>query len=243
MHRSGTSLTSSILNGMNINMGSFLNSKSKSNILGHYEDMDFLNLNQWFLKKSGGSWDNPYQLDPEFIDEAFIKNNISKIILSRNGNWGFKDPRTILLIDYYWEVLKNHNCHFIFVERSKSDIVKSLRTRQPENSVDFDRLTDYYQKKLKRFKNFLKSNNTQILTVKYNEMIENPFETCVSLAQYISKTSNHFISKKTIKAVSKNIFKRKKLEKVKKRILWGKRLKKMLNPASYYKIFIRTFTK
>lgn len=242
MHRSGTSLTSSILQDFGINMGTNLlssNSPSASNILGHYEDLDFLSINREFLTKHGRSWDNPYLLNPEPNEIVEFKSKISNIILYKQGNWGFKDPRTILFINYYYEILKEHKCCYIFTDRSTDDIVSSLSTRQPKSNVDFYKLTEYYKKELNIFKDFLKSNGIEQLTVKYEAMIEEPLESCSLLAQFISHTSNIKIPKEKIKNATKKIFERKKLEKVKKRIRTFKLIKMMLNPVNYYKEIMR----
>ena len=59
MHRSATSLLARGLHMSDIVMGERLLGKSESNKYGHWEDVDFVELNESILHSAGGTWDNP----------------------------------------------------------------------------------------------------------------------------------------------------------------------------------------
>jgi len=132
MHRSATSLAAKGLYEAGIHMGRNLLGASPSNPYGHYEDLDFIRLNDRILHSAGGSWDNPPPEDAivnagkEMNKElpAFLKNK------SEGGYfWGWKDPRTTLTIRAYMPHLQRYNPHFITCWRHPEQVAMSLATR------------------------------------------------------------------------------------------------------------------
>jgi hypothetical protein len=59
MHRSGTSTIARILASIGINMGERIMGANESNPFGHYENLDFVELNDEILINAGGSWKKP----------------------------------------------------------------------------------------------------------------------------------------------------------------------------------------
>jgi len=101
MHRTASSLLANGLKQAGVNMGDTLLGPGHGNKNGHFEDMDFLNMNELILADAGGTWNNP---PPE---KAIIKAGklhakaIQKLIerKSKSKSWGWKDPRTVFCFD------------------------------------------------------------------------------------------------------------------------------------------------
>jgi hypothetical protein len=128
MHRSATSLIAKGLAESNVSMGSNLLIADKSNLFGHWEDMDFLNLNKAILRDAGGDWDDPPPEEKilELADtyEAEIKELINR---KKKDLWGWKDPRTTLTIKLFAPYLENP--HWITCFRQPEQVAQSLLVR------------------------------------------------------------------------------------------------------------------
>ena len=59
MHRSGTSLMVNVLYKLGVNMGRIFKKKNYTNPLGFYEDINFIDLNKYIIKRLGKDWKNP----------------------------------------------------------------------------------------------------------------------------------------------------------------------------------------
>jgi hypothetical protein len=175
MHRSGTSMVSGMLYRLGVNMGGDEPGRQVSNPMGHYEDGDFLLLNESILSKAGGSWESP----PSAINiqnqaEAF-KEKIERIVQikeqgSRDQPWGWKDPRTSLTIDLYLPYLNNP--HVIWCNRDPADIARSLWERNKIPNQESERLTKHYQKQVGDF--LSRYPKIPVLTIFYQEIVNNP---------------------------------------------------------------------
>ena len=129
MHRSATSLAAQGAAKAGVHMGSVLLGEDESNEYGHFEDVDFININDQILKLAGGSWDNPPPeskiIEVGKADEAGIRDFIR--VKEKEPFWGWKDPRTVLTIRCYMPFLKNP--HFITCYRKPQDVAGSLYKR------------------------------------------------------------------------------------------------------------------
>ena len=131
MHRSGTSLTSSLMESVGINVGKRLIGASSGNPKGHFENLDFVEFHQRVLdsqclNREGWTLQPKISIPQQFYDEAKLiveKNSISQC-------WGWKDPRTTLFLDFWHNLLPQ--AHFIFTYRSPWEVVDSLYRRGDE---------------------------------------------------------------------------------------------------------------
>ena len=142
MHRSGTTLTTKILEKIGVNIG-----KSKDD---NYESLFFQDLNKMLMNMAGSTWDSPVsmrllydnskfsELAAEVIDSkvnsieilrhAGIKEYIKYFVLSRESwTWGWKDPRNVFTIRTWMKVFPN--AKILHVYRHGIDIAASLKTR------------------------------------------------------------------------------------------------------------------
>ncbi len=128
MHRSGTSLTASLLQSAGMYIGDRLMGINTGNAKGHFEDWDFVDFHQSVLHSQGISvagWTkhNSLQVQQQYMVTA------QNLILSRKEHsiWGWKDPRTTLFLDFWSQLIPD--AKYIFVYRSPWEVVDSLFRR------------------------------------------------------------------------------------------------------------------
>jgi hypothetical protein len=114
-HRSATSATANYLANAGVNMGDDLVAPHISNVKGHFEDWQAVQLHDEQLKNSRTSW--------QFHDEFLLNtspNFLDVYIQTRTtGNpfWGVKDPRACLFLDEWHQALagRGHYVCLLFV--------------------------------------------------------------------------------------------------------------------------------
>src|SRR5450631_3600129 len=100
MHRSGTSLTACWLERCNLPIADGrLLGPGVGNPLGHFEDLDFSDLQDRAIKRAHGSWraTGPQSLSFNTSEVAAAE----RLVARRNAAyqlWGWKDPRTVLFL-------------------------------------------------------------------------------------------------------------------------------------------------
>lgn len=141
MHRSGTSLVASIMSSMGVFLGSNLIGPGPDNLRGYFEDNDFVAPNKWFLSRrfaelgNGGStghhdwgWSTNGLCPPTTNDFDEIDKVILPIIASKRElgiPWGWKDPRNIVMADYYEEACPGST--WVVAYREPWEVARSLR--------------------------------------------------------------------------------------------------------------------
>ena len=114
MHRTGTSMVSRLLQLMGVYMGS---------TDGHYEDWDFVKLNIAVIAAAGGDTFRPGP--QEAIDRVVgYEKYMQELVAERNAQhelWGFKDPRTLLVLAHWKKYL--HNPVYILTARTQEAIL------------------------------------------------------------------------------------------------------------------------
>lgn len=131
MHRSGTSLATSLLQSAGLRIGERLMEGNSSNPKGHFENLDFYEFHQRVLQSQNISpegWTLQKEIEVEdlYIDEAhrLIETNRSEPV------WGWKDPRTVLFLEFWAALLPQ--AKFVIVYRSPWEVVDSLYRRGDE---------------------------------------------------------------------------------------------------------------
>jgi len=116
MHRSGSSLTAHWIQKMGINMGDRLMIGDFSNPDGHFEDLDFVRAHQEVLtdlEKDPQGLTNIGRIQLSTYHQAKLEHLI-KLKSSLRDEWGWKDPRTSLFLDYYKLLLPDAKKLFLF---------------------------------------------------------------------------------------------------------------------------------
>ncbi|HEV2846938.1 MAG TPA: hypothetical protein VG477_18930, partial [Thermoanaerobaculia bacterium] len=114
MHRSGTSLVASMVSALGLDMGANLLAADRNNARGYFEDLGFLDLNRRMLLEAtrpddsghpDWGWTESERLDRDRFGD-FLEPARALIAEreSAGGLWGWKDPRTTLLLDF-WDPL------------------------------------------------------------------------------------------------------------------------------------------
>jgi len=131
MHRSGTSCLAGSLQEAGLYLGDVVTA-GPHNAKGNRENNRIMALQEAVLADSGGSWDHP----PEQARWSDSRREERDTIIRSYGDapaWGFKDPRTILLIDFWREALPR--LMVVATLRHPRLVAESLR-RRGGGSVD-----------------------------------------------------------------------------------------------------------
>jgi hypothetical protein len=137
MHRSGTSLAASCLAAAGLSMGDRLHPPGRGNPRGHFEDRDFFEFHVEFLARRAVS---VFDVPPSFSAEATAaeREQALQIVADREARaqWGFKDPRTVLLLDFWDSILPE--ARYLFLYRHPVDVAISLLRRNLDPEVRAD---------------------------------------------------------------------------------------------------------
>jgi GT2 family glycosyltransferase len=137
MHRSGTSLMASLCQSAGLHVGDRMMLPADSNPLGHFEDLDFYDFHQRVLAANGacqnGFLTNSASLEVPDNLQA-VARNIIDVRKTLSQPWGWKDPRTVLFLDFWQSVLPA--ARWLFVVRSPWQVVDSLFRRGDKAFLD-----------------------------------------------------------------------------------------------------------
>ncbi len=125
MHRSGTSMLAGSLRQTGLNLGN-VNTKAPYNKKGNMEHPAIMHMQEDLLRSNGGSWDNP----PAEITWKKLHLSVRDLFISSFKDedvWGFKDPRTLLTIEGWLEVIPD--AEFVGIFRNPSSVAHSLMKR------------------------------------------------------------------------------------------------------------------
>lgn len=134
MHRSGTSLVASLLEAWNVRMGDRLLPADRGNPEGYFEDVDFLELNRRLLvactPPEDGHRDWGWTESETFDAGPLAAHRDAAAALAaardRAGQpWGWKDPRTSMLLDFWADVL-GPEARFLLLYRHPWDVADSM---------------------------------------------------------------------------------------------------------------------
>lgn len=140
MHRSGTSLLSQYLSQCGLHIGkeliNFDTISSQSAYNGHHEDRDFLEFHREIMARV-----RIYGFPTNQLQLLLFKINYSdrqkaiKLIKSRENlaQWGWKDPRTTLFLDFWHDIIVAPK--YLFVYREPLLVVDSLLRRGTDKHI------------------------------------------------------------------------------------------------------------
>ena len=144
MHRSGTSLFSNWINDCGIHLGKDFIQKDFANPTGFYEDKDFVDLHKGILIDNKV---DHFTLTAELFISQKRTEQAKSLSKSRETNliWGWKDPRSILFLDFWNSIIEDLN--FIFLYRDALEVVNSLESRMIKNKDLFFKSKYYLLKR------------------------------------------------------------------------------------------------
>lgn len=139
MHRSGTSAIAGAINQLGVYFGNpdDMMTPLAENPEGFWERHDLVYIHDTILHKLKREWDSAiplpgqWHLSAEMRSDWIELNNLIKKEFIDHACWGWKDPRSALLIDIWKDILKNLNIELscIFVYRNPIDVANSLAKR------------------------------------------------------------------------------------------------------------------
>jgi hypothetical protein len=135
MHRSGTSLVASLVAGAGVSMGTRLLAAGRGNARGHFEDLDFQEFHQKALRANGLHGDGIVPSGQPAVPEG-LEPRARELIAVRRATvkpWGWKDPRTLLFLDFWSEVVPEASWLLVF--RSPWEVADSLFRRLDETTT------------------------------------------------------------------------------------------------------------
>ncbi|MEF8760360.1 MAG: hypothetical protein V5B36_11660 [Candidatus Accumulibacter sp. UW25] len=134
-HRSGTSCLAGSLQQHGLYLGEVFE-RNSHNLKGNRENAEIMRLNNSLLEYNEGSWDNPPQAMKWSADHASCRDQIvAKFCRSGYPLWGFKDPRTLLTLDFWLDGLSGCSLRFAGSFRHPAAVANSLMLR---NSMAID---------------------------------------------------------------------------------------------------------
>ena len=133
MHRSGTSALAGLLHHNGICMGEdrfFLPRALPENAKGFYEDIRYRRVNDDILGSYGYNVSKFHpNIPPIPAISVPLQARIKNLIGRREGNWGFKDPRTCLTIKYWLRHMRPEDVRILVMVRPYGQIARSMVAR------------------------------------------------------------------------------------------------------------------
>ncbi|MBU3728176.1 MAG: hypothetical protein FGM37_02870 [Phycisphaerales bacterium] len=129
MHRSGTSMMAQAMQAAGLCIGEQLVPALPSNREGHFEDIDFHLLARSILADHQLS-ESGFLSDVQLSASEARRRQAEELVASRRAPgrpWGWKDPRTVLLLDFWAELLPE--ACFLFTFRAPWAVADSLFRR------------------------------------------------------------------------------------------------------------------
>lgn len=125
MHRSGTSCLAGSLQEAGLYLGE-VNTAAPHNAKGNRESRAIMALHDELLQVNGGAWDAPPE---QVVWSAEYRARRDTIIATYPTGqiWGFKDPRALLTLEGWLEVLPS--IHFVGAFRHPLAVAASLQAR------------------------------------------------------------------------------------------------------------------
>lgn len=132
MHRSGTSLTASLFHAAGVRLGDRLLGANVGNDRGHFEDLDIYEFHQAALRSNGLATEGYVAAGTVVVPEPLepIGRRLAADRSRGGGVWGWKEPRTVLFLDYWDAILPA--ARYVFVFRRPCEVVDSLFRRGDE---------------------------------------------------------------------------------------------------------------
>ena len=132
MHRSGTSLTASLFHAAGVRLGDRLLGANHGNDRGHYEDLGIYEFHRTALHAQGLGTEGFVAVGTVAVPEALqpVGRRLAVERGCAGGVWGWKEPRTVLFLEYWEAILPQPR--YVFVFRRPWEVVDSLFRRGDE---------------------------------------------------------------------------------------------------------------
>lgn len=129
MHRSGTSAITRGLQMMGVYLGDDFLSPRPDNPTGYWEDKNIVQFNERLLALLGLGWEATALIDDSRWNAPEVEGLRAEVVEYLNSTfgshqlWGFKDPRTIRVLPFWQEALRDlevEDCYVVAVRNPRS---------------------------------------------------------------------------------------------------------------------------
>lgn len=212
MHCSGTTLLAQIIDAFEVYLGRQLDP--------HLEAEFFMDLNDALLAELGQRWDRVDELEQVFIEPRRYQHSIDvarSAIRSRNFlqryadrslvlrkswrrsfQWGWKDPRTMLLLPIWLRCYPQ--ARIIFIVRNGLHVAYNLAERESKQRADIDprfisaecrevgyafSLWEHYHRLY--LKNVATLPDSQVLTISFETLVSTPREELLRIGAFLER--------------------------------------------------------
>jgi len=189
--RSGTSLISKCANIFGVNVGSYTHKQhwahDGENAKGMWEDSDFTGLDDPILFAFDGAWDNPPNFPEGWEKSEKIKHLREKAVemvrkkTENNENWGWKDPRTAIILKFWLDIIPKEQTKIIHCVRNPLSVHGSLNKRNKFTLEKSIGLWSWYNTNIMN----LTSDYERIL-IRYEDMIADADKEFCRLSNFIN---------------------------------------------------------
>lgn len=207
-HKSGTSAFAGVLAALGVNLGDKLLGPDNYNVFGHFEDTEFIQINEMILSKAGGTWHHP-PTRLQIRHAAAVLNKEIRALLSKKGRkrnlWGWKDPRTDLTLSVWVSLLPE--ARLVVCRRNPEDTTKSLVNRDRDNpgydcTLDYARLlTDYYNDEINSVLFSLPKD--RYIEISYEDLLKNTSGTIRKIVNFLKIKPSKSQKKAAVLAVKR----------------------------------------
>lgn len=175
LHRSGSSATAGVMHQLGIHMGEKLLPATPNNQKGHFENSEFVNLNQEILRSIQSTWNRPPSREKILNAKIPVAKVQSFLQKNRKPIWGLKDPRTLLTFEFwkpYFEEVADIT--YVFVHRPFDASVRSLASRDRNGIGNAIQILTPYLKNLYHYRHAFGLPAEKIIDVYYLDLLNNP---------------------------------------------------------------------
>lgn len=160
---------------LGVHMGDRLLQATRHNQKGHYENVEFVQLNQEILKSVNSTWNKPPtqgRITETKLSVAKIRTFIEK---NMKPIWGLKDPRTLLTLELLKPYLEEvAEITYVFVHRPFEASVRSLANRDRNTIGTANLILTPYLKNLYHYRHNYGLPPENIIDVSYQDILNNP---------------------------------------------------------------------
>lgn len=187
MHRSGTSMVARMLEAGGVGFGAEteLAGPDADNLHGFWEHQGLRGINEELLRRLGGDWRNPPQdptqalADPRHDDLRARARTLLQELKSSADIWGWKDPRTSLLLPFWMPLLPSEP-RAVMCLRHPADVAASLASR---NQLPVQLSGFLWQEYVALVCSQL--HGREVLVVSYERILEDPAREAQRLADFL----------------------------------------------------------
>ncbi|QKE65039.1 sulfotransferase family protein [Aquipseudomonas campi] len=126
MHRSGTSFLTGSLQQAGLELGN-ISAWNPHNLKGNRENLEIVAFNDEVLAARGFAWDNPPDAPVMWTEAEYARARQLIVYYDGVARWGFKDPRTLLLVEGWQHLLPE--LRFVGIFRHPTAVAQSLAAR------------------------------------------------------------------------------------------------------------------